>query len=140
MSKGRCQTLKNSSYHDNFVPVRIVLYDNCSNILFDVLNEIIENLRMPYILAFQKRSGSVIREVVENRSDIGASYYVNSYKRFGLIDFSPMLGYGSPISILSGKIFANTGNHLFNSIQYLKQFPNRSVDNFWHYLNYSGNF
>ena len=119
MIDNRCQALKNSSYHDDDIrPIRIALLDNCHHILMDVLLTIIESLRMPYILTFHKTVALALGDVVDNRNDIAVAYFSIVYERFGLIDFSPMLEYGSSISILSGKIFANTGNqfNIFNSL------------------------
>ena len=110
MSDSRCQTLKNSSQPGDIRPIRIALADNCNYILFDALNTIIESLRMPYVLTFHKTIESLFQEVFDNRSDIGGAYLTPEYQKFGMIDYSPIVGYGSPISILSGKIFANTGN------------------------------
>ena len=120
MSDSRCQALKNSSHQDglDIRPIRIGLLNNCKYIIIDILNAIIESLRMPYVLTFHKTFGEVFGEVVENRIDFASAYFNVEYEKFGSIDFSAMLGYGSPIAILSGKIFANTGNqfNIFNSL------------------------
>ena len=54
MVENRCQVLKNSSKHDDIRPIKIALIDNCNYILIDLLNAIIESLRMPYVLTFHK--------------------------------------------------------------------------------------
>ena len=118
MSINQCQALKNSSHHDNISRIRIAMLNDCKFISIEILLSVIESLRMPYTLTFHKTFGTVsdsgstglIGDVVTNRSDIGAAHYGTTYERLAVIDFSPMLGYGSPISILSGKILANTGN------------------------------
>ena len=118
MINSRCRALKNSSYQDDDIrAIKIGLLDNCKYILMDVLYLIIESLKMPYILTFHKTFEVLFDAVVENRSDIGAAYFTTQYQKFDFIDYSPMVGYGSLISILSGKIFANTGNqfNIFNS-------------------------
>ena len=124
MTDSRCHVLKNSSHNDDIPPLRIALYDNCKLTSIDLLNSLTDSLKMPYILTFHPTSKKVynngwtgiLGDIVDNNSDIGASLYVSTYQRLEVVDFSPMLGYGNGFSILSGKIFGNTGNqfNVFN--------------------------
>ena len=126
MSDTRCYNLKNSTNnHDNSPLIRIALLIDCNYGSIDVLNSLINSLGMPYIFSFHDKLGQyvdgkwngVIGEVVNNNSDIGAAYFVTTFQRYKVVDFAPLLGYGSAISILSGRIHANTGNafYIFNS-------------------------
>ena len=98
--------------------IRFALRKDCKLLPIDVLFSVIKSLNMPYILTFHDKYGleidgkwtDLIGEVVNNRSDIGATFSVITDKRHKVIDFSPPLGYGSPVTILSGKIYASNGN------------------------------
>ena len=118
MSHYRCKTLTNSSDHHDMPRIRFALLKDCKYSPIDILLFVIESLKMPYTLTFHDKYGleidgkwtDLIGEVVDNRSDIGAAFFVITDKRHNVVDFSPLLGYGSLVSILSGRIYANTGN------------------------------
>ena len=125
MPVSQCQALKNSSHHDNKTSLRFALMKDCKFLPIEVLSSVLESLTMPYTLTFHQTLGRVsgngstglVGDVANNRSDIGAVVYTRTHRRQGFLDYSAMLGFGSPVSILSGKIFANTGNQfsVFNA-------------------------
>ena len=128
MSTIMCPGFKNISYEQgNLPPVRIALLNGCpliSTILL-VLNSIISSLKRPYVFSFHKTYGTIIdgkwtgmyKELVDNRSDICVNYNSITYEKFRSMYLSPIIHYSNTISILSGKIYANTGNSfsLFSS-------------------------
>ena len=126
MADSRCHLLKNSTdYHDDLPSIRFALLHDCKFCSIDIMNSLISSLRIPYTLTYHDKFGAqidgrwngIIGEIVENRSDIGAASFVVTDERHKVVNFAPILGYGSPISILSGKIHSNTGNvfHIFDS-------------------------
>ena len=125
MADRRCHLLKNSTdYHDELPVLRFALLNNCMFGSMDVINSLIKSLRMPYIFTFHDKFGAeedgkwtgLIGHLVENMTDIGAASLVSTYKPYEVIKYAPLLGYGNPVSILSGRIHSNTVNifHIFD--------------------------
>ena len=120
MSDYRCKTLTNSSAYDmpDDVPaIRFTMYKECMHTSIDVLFSILNSVRRPYILTFQDKLSAeidgkwtgIIGDIVDNKSDIGASLFGITDQRHKVVNFAPNLGHASPVSILSGRIYANTG-------------------------------
>ena len=126
MSTIACPGYKNFSYEQgDLPPVRIALINDCPLISTLVLNSIISSLKRPYVLSFHKTYGTIVdgkwtgmyKDLIDNRSDICANYNSITYEKFRSMYSSRILDYSNTISILSGKIYANTGNSfsLFSS-------------------------
>ena len=119
MSTIMCPGFKNFSYElDGLPPVRIALLNDCPFISTLVLNSIISSLRRPYVFSFHQTFGTIVdgkwtgmyKDLADNRSDICANYNPITYEKIHSMYSSPILDYSNTISILSGKIYANTGN------------------------------
>ena len=63
----------------------------------------------------------VIGEVANNKCDVGVGTFSATLERFQLTKLSTTLGYGSPISIFSGRIHENSNKndfHVFNTFSF----------------------
>ena len=88
--------------------------DNCIRHI-NVLNAIIDALNTSVTVNYEPMVGrkgpdgwdGVIGDIVNNRSDVGVGTFSATYERFQLARLSPAIGYGCPITFLSGKQYLN---------------------------------
>ena len=65
---------------------------------------------MTYCDSYDGLENSIINELVENRSDFSPNWADVNHDRYQMIQYTPPLYFANAITILSGKIFANSGN------------------------------
>ena len=118
MSVQVCPGLINSSYeHVNLPPVRIVLLSDCQLLSTLVINSIISAIKRPLELTFRDNFIDIFMDILNNKSDISGNYNTLTYDKINIMYCSSIMAYSSSIAILSGKIYAKTGNNfsLFSS-------------------------
>ena len=121
IDKRLCVAPNNSTLESDDVPLRIAVFNtdksqpNCS-VHFNLVNAIIKTLAIAVQISYSPTIGSLvdgkwngdIGQLVNNELDVVVGAYVATYERFQATQLSTPIGFGSPLSILSGRISENT--------------------------------
>ena len=111
--KKLCPGWKTGSFGESQKQLRIVTpgwLDNCHNHI-NIVNSVVDAINVPVKIEFSKALGKyengkwngAIGSVVNNRSDVAIGTFTATYERSQWTQISSILGYASPVSILSGR-------------------------------------
>ena len=132
IDKRLCVPLYNATFRSIVKPLRISMYNTdkskpkCS-IYFNLVNAIVKTLGIPIRIEFGPYLGRLVKgkwdgiigQLVNNELDVALGAHTATYERFQWTQLSTLLGYSSPLSILSGRISENTIHndfHVFNTL------------------------
>ena len=117
-----CPLLKNSTVLSNVVPLRITvnvdspsLEEKCLRHM-NIVNSVISAIKMPVNIDFSYPIGRLVNgtwngsigRLVNNESDVAIGTFTATYQRFQWTQLSSMLGYSSPVAILTGRLSARS--------------------------------
>ena len=106
----QCPGLINSEDYGDKIPMRIAVMKGCQLTMVDYFNMIIQAIKIPFNVTFCDSYKIIVNELIANRSDFSPNIAQIMYDWYHVVDYTPMLFNGNPITILSGKILANSGN------------------------------
>ena len=118
----KCPGLINSSdEYGNKTTLRIAVLNDCYFTMVNYFNDIIKAIKVPFILTHcdgygQQVNGEwtgIVGELVSNRSDLSATVAEINYDYYQNTMYSPIFTAGNAITILTGKILANSNSGLW---------------------------
>ena len=108
--------INSSNQNSDIAPLRVAILNGCFFTQVDYFNMIIKALKIPFVITYtdsygEKVNGTwtgIMGELVYNRSDFSANIASVNDRYYNHIQYSPTFTFANAITILSGKILANS--------------------------------